>query len=132
MFNNIGKKIKKIARMQSILFVFYNFFGGVILFFYEEVAFLGWLLIIIAIFGTPVSAVILYGLGELIDRVTEISLNIRNDSVNPVIIKRDDNTKLDKISNFLYLYRVKIIIVLFLIMVIIALSFACFSVATIY
>ena len=94
MFDNVGRKLKKIAKRQCILFVFIYFFLGILFFSIEEIGFMGWVFILISLFGTPIFAIILYGFGELIERITEISLNVRNNISNPVIINSEDKTKL--------------------------------------
>ena len=127
MFDNVGRKLKKIAKRQCILFIIIYFFLGILFFSIEEIGFMGWVFILISIFGTPIFATILYGFGELIDRVTEISLNIRNNTSNPVIITSEDKTKIDNIIDFIYNKRGKLIMIFFLIFVVIGITFAYFS-----
>jgi len=130
MFENIGKRFKRLAKIYSLLFVLYNIILGFILFFVEELAFLGWILILIAIFGTPIFAFFLYGFGELIDKITEISLNVRNSVTNSIVITDDSNTKLDYICDFVYFNkgRLLLFIVLFII-ILVGIIFTFFSIS---
>ena len=130
MFDNIGKKFKRMAKVHSLLYIIYNIVLGFILFTVEELAFLGLVLILVGIFGTPIVAFFLYGFGEIIDRITEISLNVRNNVTEAVIINVDEKTKLDRVSDFMYFNRGKLLlgIVLFII-IIIGIMFAFFSVS---
>ena len=55
------------AKVHSLLYIIYNIVLGFILFTVEELAFLGLVLILVGIFGTPIFAFFLYGFGEIID-----------------------------------------------------------------
>ena len=77
-YNDIGKKIKSIAIKQSLIFMISCCIFGLILMFQGAVfVFWGIFLIIIGIFCSSISTFILYGFGELIDKVCQIS-----DSIN--------------------------------------------------
>ena len=132
MFDNIGQKIKKVAKMQYIFFTIFNFVGGIILLF-TDIGFLGFIMILIAMFGTPIMSLLLYGFGELIDRITEISMYTRNNSDNNHVLIDVKSRKIDCVCDFIYSKKYKAIIILSLIIImIVGITFAYFSATVSY
>ena len=128
MFDNIGQKIKRIAKIQSLLFSLFYIIIGIIFISMEQFGSLGLIMFFIGLFGIPIFAFLLYGFGELIDKISEISVNIRNSVDNGYIIKDTNDSRLDKVCNFIYYEKFKIIIFLsMLVILIVAVTFVYFS-----
>lgn len=93
-YNNIGGKIKLFAVKQAIFFMISCCVLGLIIMF-EDGTVISWgvVLIVIGIFCSSVSTYILYGFGELIDKVCQISDSINNLKANDVNYKINDSLK---------------------------------------
>jgi hypothetical protein len=74
MFNNIGKKIKKLVKFETIvcciLFIIFA-----IRLFTQRMVFLGFVVLIFGCLLSWISSFLLYGFGELIDKTAEIAKN---------------------------------------------------------
>ena len=100
MYDNIGKKIKLLARIITIIAVIASIIAGIILMALEQ--YWGIIFIILFPFVLWVSSFILYGFGELIDNTCDIERNIgRGIYKSAVQIKQDDkkNKMLEKLRS---------------------------------
>jgi len=82
MYENIGGKIKSVAVGTFIVEAIVAVFSGVAIIFSGELVLIGLLVIIFGPLGAWVSSFLLYGFGELIERVCYISHHIGNPSNN--------------------------------------------------
>ena len=96
MFDNIGKKIKGLAKGLFILVAIFDVIVGLTLVFINnETAIIGML---VAVLGPPsawISSFVLYGFGELIDKTCEIA-----DNINPKLPKGDKKSRAKNIDEF--------------------------------
>lgn len=76
MYNNIGGKIKSLAKSAFFVEAIASIIAGIV-FFIDNEPFLGLISIIAGPLVAWVSSWLLYGFGELIDKVTEIACNTR-------------------------------------------------------
>lgn len=77
MYNNIGGKIKVLAKSAFIVETIASVIAGIVFLFDYETVVLGLIIIIAGPLVAWVSSWLLYGFGELIDKVTEIACNTR-------------------------------------------------------
>lgn len=93
MYNDIGKKIKKLTKIVTVLFIVISFIMGFIM------AIRGSLLFLVFIFAVPIllylSSFVMYGFGELIDKVCDIERNTRDDTYEstPQVKKENEDIK---------------------------------------
>ena len=80
MFENVGRKIKSVARILCWTGTAITMLFGCLLGFGSGFAILGVVLLIFGPVGSWIGASILYGFGELIEKTTEIAENTRCDS----------------------------------------------------
>ena len=76
MFENIGKKLKGLAKIVFIIEVAFLGFIGLVLILEGTVGD-GLLILIAGVLGAWISGLFLYGFGEIIDKLTEIEKNTR-------------------------------------------------------
>ena len=120
MFNNIGYRIKVLAEVQLTLFSIGCFIFGIYLMSIDFV-FLGILVFISGFICAPISAYLLYGFGELIDKVNTISENTRKDGFITYHVKNNINENVKDKSKVDYSGYFILVIVTLLISVIVAL-----------
>ena len=106
MYNNIGKKIKLLAKINAWIGIVISLIIGIYFIYWDGVNnnfALLWLAFLIMIAGSLLSWIgswVLYGFGELIDKTTEISKNTANGfSSEPV-----QTNKFEDISSGKYMY----------------------------
>ena len=75
MFNNIGFKIKMLARILTALGMVLSGIFGLITMFGSAAA--GFSIIVVGCLGSWVGSFLLYGFGELIENVTEINEKLK-------------------------------------------------------
>lgn len=81
MYNNIGKKIKVLAKFILVILTIFSVILSIIL--YDQSAEpVYFLLLITGPLGALISSWLLYGFGELIVKTTEIAENTRNNKEN--------------------------------------------------
>ena len=71
MFENIGGKIKTLAKVFCALGIVVSVISGVLLFSYDF--FIGLITLVLGSVGAWISSFCLYGFGELIEKVTDIA-----------------------------------------------------------
>ena len=86
MYDNIGGKIKILAKVLCIIVAILEFVYGIILL--EDQTIIGVLLMIVGPIMAWISSWMLYGYGELIEKTTSIDYNVRAISRN---VRRDEN-----------------------------------------
>ena len=78
-FYDVGKQIKSIAVRQAIYFMISCWIIGLIMIFQGDILILwGLVVVVLGTICSSLSTIILYGFGELIDKVSEISNTINN------------------------------------------------------
>ncbi len=81
MYQNIGKKIKLLAKIIFFIFAMIGFLGGLVLFMAGNgeglIVIIGLLIMIIIPLIAWISSWLLYGFGELIDKACDIEKNTR-------------------------------------------------------
>ena len=93
MFDNIGKKLKGLAKWTFIVEAIAAIIGGIIVI-VEEDEVIGLLLLFLGPVIAWISSWVLYAFGELVDKACDIERNMRNRNVN-VAIKSDAQTQKD-------------------------------------
>ena len=76
MYDNIGEKIKGLAKVMFIVEAIAAVIGGIVLLGYEFLA-IGWLTLFLGPVVAWISSWLLYGFGELIDNVCTIAANTK-------------------------------------------------------
>ena len=83
MYENIGKKIKLLAKLLFGILSAIGVIGGIVIISIDEdIAFIGAILIFLLPLVAWISSWFLYGFGEIIDKLTDIENNTRNVSAN--------------------------------------------------
>lgn len=104
MFNNIGKKIKALAKIVFGILTALFEIGGIILFAlgagygYGPFILIGLLIMIIGPLFAWLSTLQLYGFGEIIDKLTDVESNIRGNASKPDFVG-DRLEKIEKLHN---------------------------------
>lgn len=94
MYDNIGKKIKIITIIHTIIFIILSMSAGVILVF-KEINY-GYILIFLVPFVIWASSFVLYGFGELVEKTCDIRRKICGERVKKIIIdENNDNRRRD-------------------------------------
>ena len=78
MYNDIGKKIKLLAKIEFYILAAFSLIGGIVLI-AEENVLLGLLVIIAGTLVSWISTWLFYGFGEIIDKLCDIEKNTRGD-----------------------------------------------------
>lgn len=79
MYNDIGKQIKKLTKFMTVLFIVISVIVGFVFFALKQYLF-GVEFILVMPILLCINSLIMYGFGELIDKVCDIERNTRNDS----------------------------------------------------
>ena len=124
MFDKIGYKIKVIAESQYVLFVLGCIIAGIYLISIEFV-FLGIFVFILGFVMAPISAFLLYGFGELIDKVNEISENIKSDGLNINNVENNVDEQVQEVSKVNYSGYVFLAVVTVIIPIVVAIIAFC-------
>ena len=97
-YNNIGKKIKKFAIIKAIFMMIGSWICGIGMMFEDDIG--GIFIAIIGSFWSFNSMYILYGLGDLIDKVSLIVDNMMIDQNDDNILLNNsvDSNKVDEIN----------------------------------
>lgn len=107
MFNEIGKKIKTLAKVIFVLVVISALIMGVVLIATliktdkENLAFIGFLVMIVGSVIAWLLSCLLYGFGELIDKTCDIERNTRGEKTKSNIQKKDDSERERKLEKLL-------------------------------
>ena len=95
MYDNIGKKIKLLAKVVTIIFSVASIFVGI-------ASIVGGVLWGLIFFFMPIlfwiSSFVLYGFGELIDKVCDIERNSRNGVIKSTIQVKHEDEKIKKLE----------------------------------
>ncbi len=78
MFENIGKKIKSLAKIVFVIEAAFLGFVGLVLMLDGNGE--GFLVLVAGVLGAWISGLFLYGFGEIIDKLTDIEKNTRNET----------------------------------------------------
>ncbi len=96
MFNNISKKIKSLAQILCWAGIICSLVSGIVIIATGDLAFLGFVVIVIGSLLSWVSSFTLYGFGQLIENTSPLVQNVQNTSSN----KKVESTK--KIKEAIY------------------------------
>ena len=102
MYNNIGKKIKMLAKVIFFVEAIAAIFGGIsVIGLDEDLAVVGILIMIVGSVFAWVSSWLLYGFGEIIDKLSDIEQNTRTGvkSYTPVSDGVDRLSKIEKLRS---------------------------------
>ena len=95
MFDNIGKKIKTLAKVTAIVGIVCSFVTGLFMimnyYFHEELLLEGILVIVLGSLGSWIGCFVLYGYGEKVDKICEIERHVRG--VSPAAKEEDKSDK---------------------------------------
>ena len=93
-FQNIGGKIKTLAVVTTIAGMVVSLIFGLLSIKNNSTS-MGFLIIIIGFIISWISALLIYGFGELIDKTTEIANNTRKNTQEENISKQETQEKTD-------------------------------------
>ena len=99
MYDNIGGKIKGLAKAIFIIGAVVSFIAGIVLMFVNDnLIFVGVLIWFIGIIVSWVSSWVLYGFGEIIDKISDIERNTQGGEMRSKAQSRVDSERIDKIE----------------------------------
>ncbi|MBE6584134.1 MAG: hypothetical protein E7649_04000 [Ruminococcaceae bacterium] len=98
MYDNIGKKIKSLAKALFIIFIVIGVIGGIVLVSYDLIL-LGIFTMIILPLTAWISSWFLYGFGEIIDKLTDIEHNTHVSTATARTERKNIDDKIKKLEN---------------------------------
>ena len=100
MYDNIGKKLKGLAKAMCIIETIGGVIAGIVMMADggDEEIFIGFLIMALSFFVAWVSSWFLYGFGELVDKVTDIERNTRSGERKSETQAKIDSERIDKIE----------------------------------
>ena len=99
MYDNIGGKIKGLAKAIFIIGAVVSFIAGIALMLVNDnLIFVGVLIWFLGIIVAWVSSWVIYGFGEIIDKVSDIERNTRGGEMKSKAQSRVDYKRIDKIE----------------------------------
>ena len=99
MYDNIGGKIKGLAKAIFIIGAVVSFIAGIALMFVNDnLIFVGVMICFLGIIVSWVSSWVLYGFGEIIDKVSDIERNTRGGERKSEAQSKIDSERISKIE----------------------------------